>query len=105
MVSGHSDDWVFDTGDDGLITRVGKGGDDCYNMVGISYFRREDAAILKEDIIKAYETPGNEQLFWDEVVDADLERLKLGIHPVEDGQIVEIDTCEELQAAEERMKR
>ena len=105
MVSGHSDDWVFDTGDDGLITRVGKGGDDCYNMVGISYFRRDDAAILKEDIIKAYETPGNEQLFWDEVVDADLERLKLRIHPVDDGQIVEIDTCEELQAAEERMKR
>lgn len=102
MVQGHSDDWVFDVADDGYITRVGKQGDDCYNMAGVSYFRQEDAAILKEEIIKAYETPGNEQLFWDEVVDANLDRLSLTVHPVKEGQIVEIDTCEELRLTEER---
>ncbi|MBO6146594.1 MAG: NTP transferase domain-containing protein [Lachnospiraceae bacterium] len=102
MEKGYSDDWVFDVGEDGLITRVGKGGEDRYNMVGISYFRQEDAAILKEEIIKAYETPGNEQLFWDEVVDANLDRLSLTVHPVKEGQIVEIDTCEELRLTEER---
>ena len=33
MVAGHSDDWVFDTDAKGRITRIGKGGDDCFNMV------------------------------------------------------------------------
>jgi CTP:phosphocholine cytidylyltransferase-like protein len=105
MVEGHSDDWVFDLGEDGFITRVGKGGDDCYNMVGISYFKKEDALILKEAIKAAYGKPGNEQLFWDDVADANLDRLKLGIHPVEEGQIAEIDTCEELRQMEEKLRQ
>lgn len=100
MVSGYSDDWVFETGDDGCITRVGKGGTDCYNMVGISYFRQKDAAVLREAILEAYESPGCEELFWDEVVDRNLDRLKLKIRPVGEDQIVEIDTCDELKRAE-----
>ena len=103
MVKGYSDDWVFETDEDGRITRVGKGGSDCYNMVGVSYFRREDAKILREAILDAYAGPGHEELFWDEVVDRNLDRLKLMIHPVEEGQIVEIDTCGELKAVEERI--
>ena len=104
MVKGYSDDWVFETGDDGFITRVGKGGTDCYNMVGISWFKREDASILKEAIDQAYKESGHEDLFWDEVVDRNLDRLKLVIHPVKDDRIVEIDTCEELEEAERRLE-
>ena len=47
MQEGYSDDWVFDL-QEGYITRVGKGGEDTYNMVGISYFKQEEAVILKE---------------------------------------------------------
>ena len=102
MVRGYSDDWVFETDDSGYITRVGKGGTDCYNMVGISYFTKKDAAILREAIAQAYKEKGHEDLFWDEVVDKNLDRLKLTIQPVGDDQIVEIDTCEELKEAERR---
>lgn len=103
MVKGFSDDWVFETGDDGYITRVGKGGTDCYNMVGISYFKQKDAGILKDAILKAYDEPGHEELFWDDVVNRNLDKLKLKINPVADDQIVEIDTCEELKEVEERL--
>ena len=102
MVKGYSDDWVFETGDDGYITRVGKSGTDCYNMAGISWFRQEDAAILKEAITRTYAKIGHEDLFWDEVVNSNLDRLKLVIHPIREDQIVEIDTCEELKEAERR---
>ncbi len=104
MVSGYSDDWVFETGEDGYITRVGKGGSGCYNMVGISYFKQKDAATLREAILEAYEEDGHEELFWDEVVDRNLDRLRLKIQPVRDGQITEIDTCDELRALEERLQ-
>lgn len=95
MVSGFSDDWVFEQ-KNGLISRVGKGGTDTFNMVGISFFKREDASILADEIVKAYHTEGNADLFWDDVVNQNLDKLHLKVFPVEEGQIVEIDTVEEL---------
>lgn len=95
-VEGYSGDWLFEKDAEGYITRVGKGGENCYNMVGISYFQQADAMILREAIEEAYGTEGYEKLFWDEVVDRNLDRLRLSIHPIEEKQIYEIDTVEEL---------
>ena len=100
MVEGFSDDGVFEQ-EDGLISRVGKGGSDVFNMVGVSYFQKEDARILQEEIVKAYEKEGNGGLFWDEVVDRNLGRLKLTVEEVLEGQIVEIDTVEEWERVNE----
>lgn len=97
MVSGFSDDWVFEQNSEGRIIRVGKGGTDCYNMVGISYFNSRDAKILKEEIEKAYGVPGFETLFWDDVVNRNLDKLNLTVEPIEKGQVIEIDTVEELE--------
>ena len=101
MQQGDSDDWVFDLDAGGLITRVGKGGTDAYNMVGVSYFVSEDARILKDEIEAAYCKEENGQLFWDEVVDRHLDRLRLFVEPVETGQLVEIDTVEELKRVDQ----
>ena len=96
MVEGHSDDWVFDTDDNGRITRVGKVGDDRYNMVGVAWFKAEDARTLGRLIEEAYGKPGYENQFWDDVVNLNLDVLNLTVHPIEESQIVEIDTVEEL---------
>lgn len=96
MVNGHSDDWVFDIGNNEYITRVGKGGNNAYNMTGVSYFTKADAEILSCAIEKTYKTSGYENLFWDDVVNKNLDKLKLKIHPVAGNQIFEIDTVEEL---------
>jgi CTP:phosphocholine cytidylyltransferase-like protein len=95
MVEGYSDDWVFDLKDD-YIVRVGKCGTDTYNMVGISFFKQQDAILLSDKIEEAYAKLENDNLYWDEVVDQNLDKLRLKIYPVYDGQIVEIDTVEEL---------
>lgn len=97
MVKGYSDDWVFEM-QNGYISRVGKGGTDTYNMVGISYFKKKDALILRDEIVKAYAKEENGNLYWDEVVDQNLDKLKLKIIPVQANQIVEIDTVDELIA-------
>ncbi len=100
MVQGFSDDWVFEQ-KDGRISRVGKGGTDVYNMVGVSYFQQKDARILQEEIVKAYEKEENGNLFWDEVVDRNLDWLQLTVEEVSEGQIVEIDTVEEWERVNE----
>ena len=100
MQKGFSEDWVFEL-KDGYISRVGKGGSDTFNMVGISYFKREDAAVLREEIEKAYAIEGNGDLFWDDVVNQNLNKLRLTVEPVKEGQLVEIDTVEELKKINE----
>ena len=100
MQEGFSEDWVFELMD-GYISRVGKGGSDTYNMVGVSYFKQEDAAVLREEIEKAYAIEGNGDLFWDDVVNQNLNKLRLTVEPVKEGQLVEIDTVEELKKINE----
>lgn len=100
MQEGYSEDWIFEL-DGQRISRIKKGGSDTYNMVGISYFKKADARILREEIEKAYGAEENGQLFWDEVVDRNLDKLALTVEPVLKGQLVEIDTVEELRRVNE----
>ena len=104
MVKGFSDDWVFDTDKDGIITRVGKKGTDCYNMTGIAFLKKEDAATLYNAIREEYEKPGYEDLFWDDVVDRHIKEFKLTVHPIKNESIIEIDTVEELEEVRGRIK-
>lgn len=97
FVKGYSDDWVFETDEKGLITRVGKCGTDLFNMVGISYFTASDARVLADKIEKTYGHGAYETLFWDDVVNSNLSDLKLRVHPVGADDIYEIDTVEELK--------
>lgn len=97
MIAGLSEDWVFDLDGNGFITRVGKVGTDCFNMVGISYFKQADAAALADIIERTYGKKGYENMFWDDAVNANLDILKLTVHSVGDKQIIEIDTPEELE--------
>lgn len=97
MVKGHSDDWVFDLDESGRITRVGKYGDDAYNMCGVCYLKKEDAKIIADAVKEAYTQEGHEQLFWDEIVDRKLKEVNMTVHPVGHQQIVEIDSVAELK--------
>lgn len=97
-VKGYSDDWVFDQDDNGIITRVGKFGTDKYNMCGISFFKRNDAKIIRDKIDGLYKKPGEyENLYWDDAVNMSLDKLKLGVLPVRREQIIELDSVKELE--------
>ena len=104
FVAGRSEDWVFDTDEEGIITRVGKGGVDCFNMVGISFLKAREAKLIADAVEKRFGTAGFEQLFWDDVVDEHIKELCLTVHPVLEGQMAEIDTPEELLAVERRLR-
>lgn len=103
MIEGHSDDWVFEQDSDGIITRVGKVGDDCLNMCGLSYFNKEQALLIANEIERIYGNKGQyEDLFWDDVVNSIINKLNLTVFPVNANQIVEIDTVEELEVINKR---
>lgn len=103
FLPGRSDDWVFETSG-GRITRVGKGGRDCFNMVGISFFKQPDAARIALAVLDEVKKPENAQLFWDDIVDRLVQKdLNLTIHEVHPGEIVECDTVEDLKNLEKSL--
>ena len=55
-------------------------------------------------IKERYGTEGFEDLFWDDVVNENLDKLDLTVHEVHEGQLVEIDTVDELKAIEKSYK-
>lgn len=95
-----SDDWCF-TVKDGIITeeKVGGQGDDCYQMVGISYWNEEDGRKLSEHLEQAYRMPGGKERYWEQVpLSIFKKEYKVGILECKDEDIIEIDTFRELRA-------
>ncbi|MBP5284912.1 MAG: NTP transferase domain-containing protein [Kiritimatiellae bacterium] len=104
FIPGRSDDWVFETAE-GRIVRVGKGGRDCFNMVGVSYFRQPDAARIALAVLDAAKKPENANLFWDDIVDRLCrDGLDLAVHEVHPGEIIECDTVADLENLEKSLK-
>lgn len=105
MVKGHSDDWVFEQDENGRIIRVGKVGDDCYNMCGVAYFKKEDAKKVIDAINEAYKKKGTyENLFWDDIVNQEIKNIDLTVHEVQSNQITEIDSVKELEQIDPNYK-
>lgn len=102
---GYVNDWGFETDNTGFITRVGKGVTDCPNMVGVAYLKAKEASVLADAIEETYATDGYEELFWDDVVDRNLNKLNLRVWPIKEGQISEIDTVDELREMEEELSK
>lgn len=65
-------------------------------MAGISYWKKEDAVLIRNAIQEAYKTAGHEQLFWDEIVDQELDNLDVTVEEIPADSVVEIDTFDEL---------
>ena len=92
-----TDDWCFHT-KKGYITKLGVGGKDCHQMVGISYWNKEDGKTMAEDIDTVFRMPGGKEKYWDEVALAEcLHHHKVMVKPVHQEDIVEIDTFKELK--------
>lgn len=102
-VDGYSDDWVFQT-KGGRITKITKGGENLYNMAGISYWKKADARRIKDAIRNAYRLTGHEKLFWDEVVNSELGNMNVILKEVHPCSIVEVDTMCELKELEDSLK-
>lgn len=95
----RSDDWCFKVNKDGIITEQTVGGLDCYQMVGISYWNKEDGERLREQIKEAFNMPGGRELYWEQTALKIFKNdYKITIAECETSDIVEIDTFNELKA-------
>lgn len=92
-----TDDWCFVV-KRGIIRELNVGGRDCYHMYGISYWDAQDGAKLAEDLDQVYRMPGGKEKYWDEVaLRVCHKNYQVEVRPCFEGDIVEIDTFNELK--------
>lgn len=92
-----TDDWCFTTGTKGRIVKMGVGGLDCEQMVGISYWNEKDGATIAEDIRTVFEMPGGKERYWDQVaLDQYIDKYDVQVRPCYPTDVTEIDTFAEL---------
>lgn len=101
----RTDDWCFET-KDGVITKECTESDHpCHQMVGISFWSKEDGRKLAEDLKTAFDSEGGHQMYWEQVpLDMFKDKYSVRVRECKLSDIVEIDTFAELQAIDERYR-
>ncbi len=93
----RTDDWCFVT-EDGYVKKMSIGGENCYQMVGISYWTKEDGKKLFVDAKKVFQSPGGKERYWDQVpLEYCLKDFKVSVRECSFDDIIEIDTFNELK--------
>ena len=93
-----TDDWCFET-ENGIITREKVGGENCLQMVGISFWTEEDSKKLAEDIARIYRQENGKQAYWEQVpLVYCKDRYQVAVRECADSDVTEIDTFDELKA-------
>jgi len=93
-----TDDWCIES-KNGIITKEKIGGYNCHQMYGISYYDEIDGKKMEEDINTVYNSPGGKEKYWEQVMlDVCKKNYKIYIRECHEGDIIEIDTFNELKA-------
>ena len=94
----RTDDWCFPV-KNGIIQDEKRGGLDCYQVIGISYWNAEDGARMAKDLQTVADMPGGREYYWEQVPMSVLkDRYRVAIRPCSEDDIMEIDTYAELKA-------
>ena len=93
----YTDDWCFQVHRN-VIKELLVGGQNCYHMYGISYWDSRDGARMEQDVDTVYKMPGGKERYWDEVaLRVFAKDYKIEVRSCDEGDIVEIDTFNELK--------
>lgn len=61
-----TDDWCFYTDGSGIITKQAVGGQNCHQMVGVSYWDKADGQKLSKDLQEIFDSPGGKERYWEQ---------------------------------------
>lgn len=93
----HTDDWYIKTNEAGFIDEVGISGDNCFQLVGISFWNESDGGRLKSVVEKEFEKDNASQLYWDQLaLQLYKEKFNLRVRTCESSDIYEVDSVADL---------
>ncbi|MBR6572923.1 MAG: NTP transferase domain-containing protein [Clostridia bacterium] len=93
----ETDDWYFKTNEEGYINELGIGSTNCYRMLGISYWDKNDGKTLSSHIEATFNMPGGKDEDWCYVPLVSFkDEYKVYVRECAMDDIEEIDTFDEL---------
>ncbi|MCR5184876.1 MAG: NAD/NADP octopine/nopaline dehydrogenase family protein [Bacilli bacterium] len=97
----ETDDWCYDVDSNDVIHNYRKGGKDCYQAFGISYWNEKDGAFLAKKLLEMHEDKKNRQEFW-EMCFFSIYQNEFNVHAraCAKESIFEIDSFDELCAVD-----
>ena len=94
-------EWLMQVQDGVVVSCSRTGGDRGWQLYSISRWSAEDGCRLRRHLELEFEEKKNRQIYWDDVaLFCHPEEYRLGIRPMEKGDIIEIDSLEELAAVD-----
>ncbi|MCR5214646.1 MAG: NTP transferase domain-containing protein [Eubacterium sp.] len=95
-----TDEWLMQVNDQGIVTSCSRnGGDKGWILFSISRWSSEDSHKLRRYLEYEFDHAGNRHLYWDDVpMFQHFDGFKLGVTPMDKGDVVEIDSFAELVA-------
>ncbi len=101
----YTDEWL-QTVENGIVTACSRtGGRGGWQLYSISRWTRDDGKRLKVHLELEFEQKGNRQIYWDDVaMFCHPQDYKLGVRPMNAGDIIEIDNLSELILADSSYK-
>jgi len=94
----RTDDWCFSECR-GRIRNLAVGGENCYQMMGISYWTEDDGSRLSGFVKQVYEAPGGRERFWDTVpLQYYADEFDVAVRGCSFEDFTEIDTFNELKS-------
>ena len=105
-VEHDTDEWL-QTVEDGIVISCSRnGGNRGWQLYSISRWSENDGKKLKKHLEIEFEEKENRQIYWDDIaMFCYPEEYKLGIKPMKEGDIVEIDNLSELAQLDENYKK
>lgn len=92
-----TNDWCFTVDEDDNITSINRGGNNCYQKVGISFWNKEDGSRLAKHLEEVLSDDANKDRYWESVpFDVFINQYKVKVKECFTKDIVEIDTYNEL---------
>lgn len=98
----ETSEWLMQVSEEGIVTSCSRtGGKKGWQLFSISRWNHEDCIKLKHYLEYEFEVKKNRQIYWDDVaMFCHFDAFRLGIYEIERDDLIEIDSLEELIAAD-----
>ena len=96
-MEGDTSEWCLSSNKKGRITKVTVGGRDSQVMYGPAFLSRSFSDTFIPLVEEAYQRPGTEQHYWEQVVMDHLDKLELYLNCQPEHQVYEFENLEELR--------
>ena len=106
-INRFTDEWIMHPDAEGTILSCDRDGNDHgWRLYSLSKWSARDSAKLKEHLIDEFEQQHHYDIYWDDVAMFDyFDDFSLKVIPIDSGDIIEIDSVEQLKKINNELKR